>query len=88
MIIYWPKEVNCKDQAEIDYYWEKLSAVPEAEQCGWLKDKYGVSWQMVPENMGEILSSGTKDEIKRVTEAFLKMKKFDIAVLEKARLGV
>jgi len=80
--------VNCKDQAEIDYYWEKLSAVPEAEQCGWLKDKYGVSWQIVPENMGDFLSSGTKDEIKRVTEAFLKMKKFDIALLEKARLGI
>jgi predicted 3-demethylubiquinone-9 3-methyltransferase (glyoxalase superfamily) len=80
--------VNCKDQAEIDYYWEKLSAVPEAEQCGWLKDKYGVSWQIVPENMGDLLSSGTKDEIKRVTEAFLEMKKFDIALLEKARLGV
>lgn len=80
--------VNCKDQAEIDYYWEKLSAVPGAEQCGWLKDKYGVSWQIVPENMGELLSSGTKDEIKRVTEAFLKMKKFDIALLEKAKLGI
>ncbi len=79
--------VNCRDQAEIDYYWGKLSAVPEAEQCGWLKDKFGVSWQIVPENMGELLSSGTKDEIKRVTEAFLKMKKFDIALLEKARLG-
>jgi predicted 3-demethylubiquinone-9 3-methyltransferase (glyoxalase superfamily) len=80
--------VNCKDQKEIDYFWEKLSAVPEAEQCGWLKDKFGVSWQIVPENMGELLSKGTKDEIKRVTEAFLKMKKFDIALLEKARLGI
>jgi predicted 3-demethylubiquinone-9 3-methyltransferase (glyoxalase superfamily) len=80
--------VNCKDQEEIDYFWEQLSSVPEAEQCGWLKDKYGVSWQIVPENMGELLSSGTKDEIKRVTEAFLKMKKFDIALLEKARFGI
>ena len=80
--------VNCKDQAEIDYYWEKLSAVPEAENCGWLKDKFGVSWQIVPENMGELLSSGTKDEIKRVTEAILKMKKLDIALLEKAKLGI
>lgn len=80
--------VNCKDQKEIDYFWENLSAVPEAEQCGWLKDKFGVSWQIVPENMGELLSSGTKDEIKRVTEAFLKMKKFDLALLEKARLGI
>lgn len=79
--------VNCRDQKEIDYFWEKLSAVPEAEQCGWLKDKFGLSWQIVPENMDELLSSGTKDEIKRVTEAFLKMKKFDIAILEKARSG-
>lgn len=80
--------VNCEDQREIDYFWEKLSAVPEAEQCGWLKDKYGLSWQIVPENMGELLSTGTRDEIQRVTEAFLKMKKFDIALLEKARLGI
>lgn len=47
--------VTCKDQAEIDYYWEKLSYVPEAEQCGWCKDKYGLSWQIVPENMGELM---------------------------------
>jgi predicted 3-demethylubiquinone-9 3-methyltransferase (glyoxalase superfamily) len=47
--------VNCKDQEEIDYYWSKLSAVPEAEQCGWCKDKYGLSWQIVPVNMGELM---------------------------------
>lgn len=47
--------VSCKDQAEIDYFWEKLSAVPEAEQCGWCKDKFGLSWQIVPENMGELM---------------------------------
>ena len=47
--------IPCKDQAEIDYYWEKLSAVPEAEQCGWCKDKYGLSWQVVPENTEELL---------------------------------
>lgn len=47
--------VACKDQAEIDYFWEKLSSVPEAEQCGWCKDKYGLSWQIVPENMGELM---------------------------------
>jgi predicted 3-demethylubiquinone-9 3-methyltransferase (glyoxalase superfamily) len=80
--------VGCKDQKEIDYYWDKLSAVPEAEQCGWVKDKFGVSWQIVPENMDDIFANGTKEEIKRVTEAFLKMKKFDLAALEKARLGV
>lgn len=79
--------VNCKDQSEIDYYWEKLSAVPEAEQCGWLKDKYGVSWQIVPTIMDEIMGSGDKKKIARVTEAFLKMKKFDIAELKKAYEG-
>lgn len=47
--------VPCKDQAEIDYYWEKLSKVPESEQCGWCKDQYGLSWQIVPENMGELM---------------------------------
>jgi predicted 3-demethylubiquinone-9 3-methyltransferase (glyoxalase superfamily) len=47
--------IDCKDQEEIDYYWEKLSAVPESEQCGWLKDKYGLSWQVVPHNMGELM---------------------------------
>jgi predicted 3-demethylubiquinone-9 3-methyltransferase (glyoxalase superfamily) len=79
--------INCKDQKEIDYYWDKLSAVPEAEQCGWVKDQFGVSWQIVPSNMDEIMSNGTKDEIQRVTEAFLKMKKFDLNALEQARLG-
>lgn len=50
--------VTCKDQDEIDYYWEKLSKVPESEQCGWCKDQFGVSWQIVPENMGELLAKG------------------------------
>lgn len=79
--------VNCDNQREIDDYWARLSAVPEAEQCGWLKDKYGLSWQIVPSNMGEIMSGGSEDEIRRVTEAFLKMKKLDIAALERARQG-
>lgn len=48
--------VSCKDQEEIDYYWDKLSSVPEAEQCGWCKDKFGLSWQIIPENMGELMS--------------------------------
>jgi predicted 3-demethylubiquinone-9 3-methyltransferase (glyoxalase superfamily) len=79
--------VNCKDQKEIDYFWDRLSAVLQAEQCGWVKDKFGVSWQIVPENMDELLSNGSREEIQRVTEAFLKMKKFDLEALEKARLG-
>lgn len=76
--------VNCENQAEIDYFWEQLSFVPEAEQCGWLKDKFGVSWQIVPTAMNELLSSQDEKKIARVTEAFLKMKKFDIAALKRA----
>ena len=76
--------VHCETQDEIDTYWEKLSAVPEAEQCGWLKDKYGVSWQIVPTAMQRMMESGDKEKIARVTQAFLKMKKFDIATLERA----
>lgn len=76
--------VSCKDQAEIDYYWEKLSAVPESEQCGWLKDKYGVSWQIVPESMNQMMEQGSPEQIARVTEAFLKMQKFDLKTLEEA----
>ncbi|GBG56969.1 VOC family protein [Sporomusaceae bacterium FL31] len=79
--------VKCEDQQEIDTFWNRLSAVPEAEQCGWLKDKFGVSWQIVPGNMDEVLFKGSRDEIRRVTQAFLKMKKFDLAALENARLG-
>lgn len=76
--------INCDTQEDIDYYWEKLSAVPEAEQCGWLKDKYGVSWQVSPTNLGDLLSSGTPEQIARVTQAFLKMKKIDLTQLEAA----
>jgi predicted 3-demethylubiquinone-9 3-methyltransferase (glyoxalase superfamily) len=76
--------VNCESQEEIDYYWGKLSAVPEAEQCGWLKDKYGVSWQIVPKQMDEMMSKGTREQIDRVTQAFLPMKKFDVVKLQEA----
>lgn len=79
--------VSCETQEEIDYYWEKLSAVPEAEQCGWLKDKYGLSWQVVPAAMDEMLRTGSSDQIARVTRAFLEMKKFDLAELEAAYAG-
>lgn len=79
--------VSCDTQKEIDYFWSKLSAVPEAEQCGWLKDQYGVSWQIVPSMMEEYLSGNDQEKIARVTQAFLKMKKFDIAELEKAAKG-
>ena len=74
---------NCGTQIGSDYYWTKLAAVPEAEQCGWLKDKYGVSWQIVPSVMNEMMK-GDAEKVKRVTEAFLKMKKFDLATLQAA----
>lgn len=72
--------VNCKDQEEIDYYWDRLSAVPEAEQCGWVKDKFGVSWQIVPENMAELMEKNPE----QTTPVMLGMKKIIIADLEKA----
>lgn len=79
--------VFCKDQEEIDYYWNKLSAVPEAEQCGWLKDKYGLSWQIVPAVMDKMMQDQDPEKIDRVTQAFLKMKKFDVATLQRAYDG-
>jgi len=79
--------VNCDNQAEIDRYWQKLSAVPEAEQCGWLKDKYGFSWQIVPREMGRLLQSGSQEITDRVTQALLVMKKLDLARLQAAYEG-
>lgn len=79
--------VSCNTQEEIDHHWHSLSAVPEAEQCGWLKDKFRLSWQIVPSAMEEMMSNGTKEQVARVTEAFLKMKKFDVAELRRAYEG-
>jgi predicted 3-demethylubiquinone-9 3-methyltransferase (glyoxalase superfamily) len=79
--------VGCDTQEEIDYYWDRLSAEPEAEQCGWLKDKFGVSWQIVPSLLGQLLRTGTEEQTARVTEAFLQMKKFDIPQLKRAYEG-
>lgn len=79
--------VECKNQEEIDYYWEKLSAVKEAEQCGWLQDKYGLSWQIVPARLNEMLKVGTEEQRQRVFDAFMPMHKLDIAELEKAYKG-
>lgn len=79
--------VHCKTQAEIDRYWTRLSAHPEAEACGWLKDKYGVTWQIVPTILQEMLADKDRAKAKRVQEAFLPMKKFDIAKLKKAYRG-
>ncbi|GAC1493991.1 MAG: VOC family protein [Gemmatimonadaceae bacterium] len=82
-------QVNCTTQEEIDYYWEKLSAGgdPKAQQCGWLKDRYGLSWQVVPSIMGEILSNAHGGGTERVMETMLKMKKINIAELRRAASG-
>ena len=74
-------QIFCETQAEIDYYWSRLSEGGEEGQCGWLKDKYGFSWQVIPSILPELMSNPKKSG--RVTEAFLKMKKFDIETLKK-----
>ena len=81
--------VNCETQAEVDYYWEKLTegGDPEAQQCGWLKDKFGVSWQVVPVEMNEIINSGNRDSSERAMTALLRMKKLDIEILRRAAAG-
>ncbi len=79
--------VPCDTQEEIDYFWGKLSADPRAEQCGWLKDKYGLSWQIAPAAMRDWLDSQDHQRMARVTQAFLKMKKFDLAALQRAAAG-
>jgi predicted 3-demethylubiquinone-9 3-methyltransferase (glyoxalase superfamily) len=79
--------IDCADQAEVDYYWEKLSAVPEAEQCGWCKDKFGVTWQVIPRQLGELMTDPDPKKVQRVTHAMLQMKKMIIADLEAAAKG-
>lgn len=78
---------RCDSQREIDSLWEQLSAVPDAEQCGWLKDSYGISWQIIPTVLDKMLFDGADDQKRRVTEAFLKMKKMNIEELERAFSG-
>jgi predicted 3-demethylubiquinone-9 3-methyltransferase (glyoxalase superfamily) len=80
--------VFCEGQAEIDAIWDKLSAVPSAEACGWLKDAYGVSWQILPRNLGQYLGGGTPEQNQRATQAMLKMKKLDLAALDQAKFEV
>lgn len=79
--------VECEDQKEVDYFWNKLSAVPEAEQCGWCKDKYGLSWQIIPKQLGELMGDPDPDKSKRVINAMLKMHKISVADLQKAYNG-
>jgi predicted 3-demethylubiquinone-9 3-methyltransferase (glyoxalase superfamily) len=79
--------VECEDQREVDYFWNKLSAVPEAEQCGWCKDKYGISWQIIPKQLGELIGDPDQVKSKRVVNAMLKMHKIDVAGLQQAYEG-
>ena len=79
--------VNCDDQAEIDRYWDALLQGGAAEQCGWLKDKYGVSWQIVPTVLGEMMADTDRERARRTAEAILQMVKIDIAGLQAAFNG-
>ena len=79
--------VNCADQAEIDRLWDALSEGGTIEQCGWLKDRYGLSWQIVPTALGEMMKDRDRSRARRVMEAMLQMKKLDIAELEEAYQG-
>jgi predicted 3-demethylubiquinone-9 3-methyltransferase (glyoxalase superfamily) len=76
--------VECEDQAEVDHFWNRLSAVLESEQCGWLKDKFGLSWQIVPKQLGELLESPNRQKALAATNAMLQMKKIVIADLQRA----
>jgi predicted 3-demethylubiquinone-9 3-methyltransferase (glyoxalase superfamily) len=82
-------QVNCDSQEEIDYYWNKLGAGgdPNAQQCGWLKDRYGLSWQVVPRGMEEMLKAPESAGANRAMGAMMKMKKIDLAALERAFAG-
>lgn len=76
--------VECEDQDEVDYFWNRLSAVPEAEACGWLKDRFGLSWQIIPRQMGDLFGSPDRKKAMAATNAMLKMKKIVIADLQQA----
>lgn len=79
--------IDCKDQEEVDYFWEKLCEGGEPSMCGWLKDKYGLSWQVVPTVLNKWLQDKDVQKAKRVMKAMLSMSKIDIAILKKAREG-
>jgi predicted 3-demethylubiquinone-9 3-methyltransferase (glyoxalase superfamily) len=80
-------QVFCEDQAEVDYYWSKLSEGGEEGRCGWLKDRYGVSWQVIPDGLIEMIGDEDREKAKRTTEAMLAMSKLDIAELRRAYEG-
>lgn len=79
--------VTCEDQAEVDYYWDRLSEEGETQQCGWLKDKFGLSWQIVPTALGKLMGDSDPEKAGRVMQAMLKMIKIDIAGLQQAYDG-
>ena len=76
--------VSCKDQAEVDYFWDKLTDGGEESQCGWLKDRYGLSWQIVPTRLSELLGDPDPERSSRAMAAMMQMRKIDVAALEKA----
>jgi predicted 3-demethylubiquinone-9 3-methyltransferase (glyoxalase superfamily) len=81
-------QITCEDQEEIDYFWERLTEGGEEGPCGWLKDKYGLSWQVVPSGIDEVFADPDPERARRAMEAMLKMKKLDIAALRSAADGV
>ncbi|GAA2720521.1 VOC family protein [Cellulomonas aerilata] len=81
-------QIDCQDQAEVDHYWDRLTDGGEESMCGWLKDRYGVSWQVVPVGMAELFSGAEPGRTKRAMEAMLTMRKLDIAALRAAADGV
>ncbi|MCV2491415.1 VOC family protein [Geodermatophilus sp. YIM 151500] len=81
-------QINCADQAEVDYYWEKLTDGGEESQCGWLKDRYGFSWQVVPAGMEELFDDADEGRAQRAMQAMLQMRKLDVAAMRRAADGV
>jgi predicted 3-demethylubiquinone-9 3-methyltransferase (glyoxalase superfamily) len=81
-------QITCEDQAEIDYYWERLTDGGEESQCGWLKDRYGLSWQVVPKGMAEVFADPDPEKARRAMEAMLQMRKIDFAAIRAAADGV
>ncbi|RYE37762.1 MAG: VOC family protein, partial [Sphingobacteriales bacterium] len=80
--------VKCTDQEEVDYYWERLTEGGAESQCGWLKDRFGVSWQVIPDALPEIFAGTDKEGVQRAMQAMLKMRKIDVAALQAAYKGV
>jgi predicted 3-demethylubiquinone-9 3-methyltransferase (glyoxalase superfamily) len=81
-------QISCEDQEEVDYFWERLTDGGEEGQCGWLKDRYGLSWQVIPKGMDEVFSDPDPERARRATQAMLGMRKLDIAALRSAAEGV